>query len=137
MSKTAWEPAPIKTGVCGSCKNLNKNVLVRITYPEKYRCIKSGRAHTEFDECDVFHCQEEKPAGEYNTKALGNNIALWLEKREMTQRELAEKAGSTAVTISRYINGSRVPSAPKLYKIARVLGCSANDLMQGVMDGTE
>ena len=59
MSKTAWEPAPIKEGVCGSCKHLNKNILSRLSYPQKYPCMKSARKHTEFDECDVFLDQEE------------------------------------------------------------------------------
>ena len=105
--KTAWEPAPIKEGVCGSCKHLAKNILSRRCYPAKYPCTKSARAHTEYDECDVFPDQEEKPIGEFNAKALGNNIALWMGKRGLTQRELAEKTGTTTVSISRYITGNR------------------------------
>lgn len=65
-------------------------------------------------------------------KALGNNIASWLVKRLMTQRELAEKIGTTEVSVSRYVTGQRVPSGPLLFKIARALGCTVEDLMQGV-----
>lgn len=133
MKKTAWEPAPIKERVCGSCKHLAKNILSRRSYPAKYPCMKSARTHTEYDECDVFPDQEEKPAGEFDTKALGSNIAYWLDVRNMTQRELAEKTGTTTVTISRYVTGNRVPSGPKLYQIAKVLGCTADDIMRGVM----
>lgn len=132
MSKTAWEPAPIKEGVCGSCRHLNKNVISRREFPSKYPCMKSSRKHTEFDKCDVFPDQE-KPAEECNAKALGSNISYWLEKRGMLQRELAEKVGSTAASISRYVAGDRVPSGPKLYQIARALGCTADDIMRGVM----
>ena len=132
MSKTAWEPAPIKTGVCGSCKHLNKNILSRISCPAKYPCMKSCRSHTEYDKCDVFLDQQEKPIGRYNSKALGNNIASWLVKRLMTQRELAEKIGTTEVSVSRYVTGKRVPSGPLLFKMARALGCTVEDLMQGV-----
>ena len=130
--KTAWEPAPIKEGVCGSCKHLNKNVISRREWPTKYPCMKSSRKHTESDKCDVFPDQEEKPAEEFNAKALGNNIAYWLDVRNMTQRELAEKTHTTTASISRYVTGARVPSGPKLYHIAKVLGCSADVLMQGV-----
>ena len=136
MKKTAWEPAPPpKAGICGSCIHLNKNILSRRSYPAKYPCMKSARAHTEYDECDVFPDQKEKPAGEFNAKALGNNIALWMGKRGLTQRELAEKTGTTTVSISRYITGNRVPSGPKLYQIAKALGCTADDIMQGVVAG--
>ena len=135
MSKTAWEPVPIKEGVCGSCKHLAKNILSRRSYPAKYPCLKSARAHTEDDKCDVFPDQKEKPAGEFNAKALGSNISYWLKMRGMSQRDLAEKVGSTAASISRYITGNRVPSVPKLYQIAKVLGCTADDIMQGVVAG--
>ena len=134
MNKTAWEPAPPpKAGICGSCIHLNKNILSRRSYPAKYPCLKSARAHTEFDKCDVFPDQEEKPAGEFNAKALGSNISYWLKKRGMSQRDLAEKVGSTAASISRYVAGDRVPSGPKLYQIAKVLGCTAEEIMRGVM----
>lgn len=133
MKKIAWEPAPIKEGVCGSCKHLNKNVISRREFPSKYPCMKSSRKHTEFDKCDVFPDQEEKPAGEFNAKALGNNIAYWLDVRNMTQRELAEKTGTTIASISRYVTGNRVPSGPKLCQIAKVLGCTAEEIMRGVM----
>lgn len=133
MSKTAWEPAPIKEGVCGSCRHLNKNVLSRRSYPAKYPCMKSARAHTEYDKCDVFPDEKEKQAGEFNAKALGSNIAYWLDVRNMTQRELAEKIHTTTVSISRYVTGARVPSGPKLYQIAKVLGCTAEEIMRGVM----
>lgn len=130
MSKTAWEPAPPhEAGICGSCKHLNKNVISRREWPTKYPCMKSSRKHTEFDKCDVLLDQEAKPAG---CNALGNNIALWLEKRGKTQRELADEVGATTVSISRYISGSRVPSGPLLYKIARALRCSVEELMQVV-----
>ena len=130
--KTAWEPAPIKEGVCGSCKHMNKNILLRRSYPAKYPCMKSARAHTEYDKCDVFPDENEGQPGEFDTKALGSNISAWLEKQGMSQRELAEKTGLTAASISRYISGNRVPSGPKMFLIAKVLGCSADDLMQGV-----
>lgn len=62
-------------------------------------------------------------------KILGNRIKELLEKRGINQNELAERAGITPVTLSRYIRGTRVPKWPVLASIARELHVSAEYLM--------
>lgn len=52
-----------------------------------------------------------------------------LKRQEMTQRELAEKAGTTEVSVSRYLRGQRTPRLLTLSAIAQVLGVSIDDLL--------
>lgn len=60
---------------------------------------------------------------------ISKNLKKYLEKRKMSQRELAEKTGLTEVTISRYVSGSRVPVGPVVAKLADALKCSCDDLL--------
>jgi transcriptional regulator with XRE-family HTH domain len=48
----------------------------------------------------------------------------------MSQRELADKVGITEVTLSRYINGNRVPKAPTAMCIARALGVDVEEIFE-------
>ena len=52
-----------------------------------------------------------------------------LKRQEMTQRELAEKAGTTEVSVSRYLRGQRTLRLLTLAAIAQVLGVSIDDLL--------
>lgn len=52
-----------------------------------------------------------------------------LKRQEMTQRELAKKAGTTEVSVSRYLRGQRTPRLLTLAAIAQVLGVSIDDLL--------
>lgn len=67
-----------------------------------------------------------------NTHAIGENICSRMRQKDITQRELASRVGLTEVTMSRYINGLRQPTAYALYRISRALGCKMEDLMRGV-----
>lgn len=49
---------------------------------------------------------------------LGKRISELLVKYDLSQRELAELVGVTAVSISRYVSGGRRPKDPILAKIA-------------------
>lgn len=60
---------------------------------------------------------------------LGTRITDLLNKKGMSQRELAERAGVTEVSMSRYINGNRIPKAMQLANIARVLGVTSEYLL--------
>lgn len=53
-----------------------------------------------------------------------------LEAKGMSQRELADKVGITEVTLSRYINGNRVPKAPIAMCIARALGVDVEEIFE-------
>lgn len=130
MSKTAWEPAPLpKEGTCGSCAHLDRQTAL-LSFPAQYKCKISGRFCMESDDCD--QPKEGKIDVGEQVQKLGTNISFWLEVRGISQRELAERIGVSEVSISRYVTGQRVPSAPTLYKISNVLGCTVEDLMQGV-----
>jgi len=67
-----------------------------------------------------------------NTQAVGRNIRRRLTDIGMSQHDLAKKVGLTEVTISRYVTGQRQPTAYALYRMARVLGVTMEQLMQGV-----
>ena len=53
-----------------------------------------------------------------------------LEAKGMSQRELADKVGITEVTLSRYINGNRVPKAPTAMCIARALDVDVEEIFE-------
>lgn len=56
-------------------------------------------------------------------------IKTLLKRQGMTQRELAEKAGTTEVSISRYMKRQRTPRLSALEGIAQVLGTNIDDLL--------
>lgn len=56
---------------------------------------------------------------------LGRRISEMLDKKGITQRELAEMIGVTEVSMARYIKGDRVPKAPVVENIARALDTTA------------
>lgn len=51
---------------------------------------------------------------------------------EMNQKELAKASGISKDAISRYINGTRTPSAYNLVRLANALHCSIDDLLPTV-----
>ncbi len=57
-----------------------------------------------------------------------NRLKEILELKGMTQKELADKADVTEVSISRYANGSRIPNAQLAGKIAQILDSSVEEL---------
>lgn len=70
----------------------------------------------------------EPPYGVFATR-----LKTVLDLRGMTQRELAEKTGITEVSISRYINGSRIPRGPQIAFISEVLKVTT-DFLLGLED---
>lgn len=63
---------------------------------------------------------------------IGERIKNLVEKKGMTQRELAEKTGCTEAAISHYIKGDRTPRASVLSKIAVALDTTSDYLMEGI-----
>ncbi len=63
------------------------------------------------------------------SETLGGRISELLEKNGMTQRELAEAVSVTEVSMSRYINGDRVPKGPIIANIARALHTTTDYLL--------
>jgi predicted XRE-type DNA-binding protein len=62
-------------------------------------------------------------------KEIGRNIRKFITYRGMRQQEVAEQAGVTEAMLSRYINGTSMPSLDKLHNLANVLGCQITDLL--------
>ena len=52
-----------------------------------------------------------------------------LKKRGITQRELAEKIGKTETSVSRYVNGDRIPKGTVIAKMAQVLNVQTDYLL--------
>ena len=61
---------------------------------------------------------------------LGSRISALLRKSGLTQRRLAEQVGVTEVSISRYVNGKRIPKGPIVVSIANALHTTVEDLME-------
>ena len=60
---------------------------------------------------------------------IAERISEVLSKKGITQKELADKAGITQVSLSRYLNGERVPKANILVQISNALGVSCDYLV--------
>ena len=65
----------------------------------------------------------------YDKNTFANSLKSLLEKRGMTLRALAEKLGTTEVTVSRYTSGNRTPNVETTVAIAEVLGVSLDQLV--------
>ena len=61
---------------------------------------------------------------------IGEKLKFMLEMKGITQRELAQKLGTTEVTVSRYINNTRDPKSEMIVKICRVFDISADWLLE-------
>ena len=61
---------------------------------------------------------------------IAHNVARYMEKREMTQRQLAVAARENDMAISRVVRGIHCPSAAMLARIADALAVTVDDLLQ-------
>ncbi len=62
-------------------------------------------------------------------KELGSRIAKTLQKRGVTQKELAERIGVTEAVMSRYVSGDRDPKPEVLANIATALHTTSDFLL--------
>lgn len=60
------------------------------------------------------------------------NLKKLMIEREMTAADIARKTGMTQATLSRYINGKRIPKINSVIKIAKALNVPIELLMKGV-----
>jgi len=58
-----------------------------------------------------------------------DRLAEMLERRGMTQKELADRIDKTEVSVSRYISGQRTPKITVLLKMAQALNVQADYLI--------
>ncbi|MDD6711518.1 helix-turn-helix domain-containing protein [Sharpea porci] len=63
---------------------------------------------------------------------MGKRLKELIDKKGITQKELAEQVGCTDAAISHYIKGDRIPRASVLAKIAVSLDTTSDYLMEGV-----
>ena len=76
----------------------------------------------------TFNSYGDELTDEQELKELRKNLKKMLDRRFMTQEELANEVGVDRKTINRYLNGDRIPDAIVLVKIAKALKCSVMDL---------
>ena len=60
------------------------------------------------------------------------NLKKLMIEREMTAADISRKTGITQGTLSRYINGKRIPKINSVIKIAKALNVPIELLMKGV-----
>lgn len=65
----------------------------------------------------------------FSKDEFGANLRAARARADMSQEQLANRAGLSASSIIGYENGTMVPGVDKAYAIAQALGCTPNDLM--------
>ncbi len=70
---------------------------------------------------------------EFNIEDFSYRLTVLLDEYNMKQIELADKIGTSNVTICRYLNGERIPRLDVVSKIANVFGVSL-DYLLGLTD---
>ena len=65
------------------------------------------------------------------TKSFGKNLQKHIPFSGMSHGQLAEKLGITNAMLSRYIHGNSSPSVVKAFRIAKLLGCTVDELFDG------
>lgn len=65
----------------------------------------------------------------FDKNAFAANLRAERARRDMSQSELADKAGLNLATISQYEDGTFVPGSDKLCALADALGVTPNDLI--------
>lgn len=66
---------------------------------------------------------------------IGNNIKYEIDKRGVSQNQLAKEINVNKSTVSKYISGECLPPVDKLINICCALGCEIEDLI--ILDGEE
>lgn len=62
-------------------------------------------------------------------RIFGNNLADIMEEAGYNQKQLAIETGISETSISRYVNGTQMPSMKALVNIASILMCDINELV--------
>lgn len=60
--------------------------------------------------------------------SLKHKIVYWRQKRDLTQRELAEKVGVTGAAIAQYETGKAKPRINTLFRLAQALDVEVSEL---------
>ena len=62
-------------------------------------------------------------------KAFSTNLRMLVRTSKITQAELANRIGVDKSTVSRYMNGTRIPCLMHAINLAYVLGCDLDELL--------
>lgn len=68
---------------------------------------------------------------EINAKEVGKELERMRSERGASQAEIAKELGITAMAISQYERGERIPRDTLKVRIARIFGRSVGDLFYG------
>ena len=69
-----------------------------------------------------------------NRYALGNNVHRILKEKKLNQHDLCRMADVGYSSLSTWVSGTRTPNAWSLYKIAKALGVTVDELLKGIDD---
>ena len=70
---------------------------------------------------------------DFSVEEFSYRLSVLLDENNMTQKQLADKVGTTNVTICRYLNGERTPRLDVVTRIAYVFSVST-DYLFGLTD---
>lgn len=99
------------------------------TYNELVVTLKNGD-QILFDgfDCSIRNLPDYNNMSEQDIKhEFGRRLRRVMERKCIMQEQLSEITGISQSNISSYVNGRVMPTYPKVYKIARALGCSMDD----------
>lgn len=65
----------------------------------------------------------------YSADRFAANLRMQRANVDISQRELADRAGLDVTTVHKYEDGAMTPGADKLFAVCEALGCSPNVLM--------
>lgn len=126
----------------GHDKNLNRNFKFRFPfYAEKAVSSKEIDSFTLlvtlengsrilYDDLEgTMEHISENPTDAQWKRSFGRRLYRRIISQGLTQKELSEKSGLSIITISQYVNGRTTPSFQNVFRLAKVLGCTVNDLV--------
>ena len=104
------------------CEVGNFELIIRMNNGDKFLYDDLDRSIRQLPK-DSLNMTEEECKREF-----GMRLYKVMERKRVTQKELAELTGIHQSLISRYITGASEPSFYKVDKIAKALCCSTDDL---------
>ena len=60
---------------------------------------------------------------------MNERIRMLLEEQHLSQKDLAQKAGITEASMSKYLSGERTPRIDVVVNLANALGVTADELI--------
>lgn len=99
------------------------DVLIYLKDGRKYIYDTFTGYHRQIHYDDVRDIPEEQ-----ERRRFGIALKEIMDRKGITQDELADRIGTSQTMISRYVSGYCIPGGITLLKIAKVLNCSMDDL---------